>query len=104
MNLREYDWFARLGGEEFAVVLPQTSLVDAAKVAEKLRRQVADTPMRCSTGAVPVTVSVGVSGLQALNALEEPTVDRLLETADRCLYVSKDEGRNRVTVARSRAA
>ena len=104
MNLREYDWFARLGGEEFAVVLPQTSLSDAETVAEKLRRQVADAPMRCSIGPVTVTVSIGVSGIQSLHALEQPTVDRLLETADRVLYVSKEEGRNRVTVARARTA
>jgi diguanylate cyclase (GGDEF)-like protein len=104
MNLREYDWFARLGGEEFAVVLPQTTLEDAGKVAEKLRRHVADTPMRCGTLSVPVTVSIGGVELHCLNPLEEPTVDRLLDIADRCLYASKEEGRNRATLARKRQA
>jgi diguanylate cyclase (GGDEF)-like protein len=104
MNLREYDWYARLGGEEFAVVLPQTSLEDGGKVAEKLRRQIGETPMRCGSHSVPVTVSVGVAELRCLNPLEEPTVDRLLDIADRSLYVSKEEGRNRVTLARQRGS
>lgn len=97
--LREYDWFARLGGEEFAVVLPQTQLTGAQVVAEKLRREVAGVPLRTSAGPVAVTVSIGVGGLEALDLADAATVDKLLDGADRCLYRSKQDGRNRVTVA-----
>jgi diguanylate cyclase (GGDEF)-like protein len=98
---RETDWFARLGGEEFAVVLPQTDLAGATTVAEKMRAAVAATPIATSVGALAVSVSVGVSGLAALGPGETASVDALLDSADRCLYRSKEDGRNRVTVARS---
>jgi two-component system, cell cycle response regulator len=98
---RDSDWFARLGGEEFAVVLPQTALTGAQMVAEKIRQQVGAAPMHTAGGPIDVTVSIGVSGLEALHAAEEPSVDRLMDIADRCLYRSKDEGRDRVTMART---
>jgi two-component system, cell cycle response regulator len=94
---RRIDWYARLGGEEFTVALPETGLAGAAVVAERIRQQVADTPFQGSCGPIPVTVSIGVSGTAALSMA--PSVDALLESADRCLYSSKDSGRNRVTVA-----
>lgn len=97
---RKSDWHARLGGEEFTVVLCETSLRNAAEVAERVRQQIAGTPFSVSCGSIPVTVSIGVSGTQALPAGSDATVDNLLEIADRCLYASKDTGRNRVTVAR----
>jgi two-component system cell cycle response regulator len=94
---RKLDWYARLGGEEFTVVLPETDLSGAAVVAERIRQQVADPPFNTSCGTLTVTVSIGASGTAALTAA--PSVDALLESADRCLYVSKDSGRNRVSVA-----
>jgi len=94
---RKVDWYARLGGEEFTVVLPETHLAGAAVVAERIRQQVADTPFQASGVAIAVTVSIGVSGVAALSVA--PSVDALLESADRCLYGSKDSGRNRVTIA-----
>ena len=57
---REYDWCARMGGEEFAIVLPQTPLTGAATVAEKIRHAVAVAPMATSAGNVEVTVSARV--------------------------------------------
>jgi two-component system, cell cycle response regulator len=96
---RETDWFARLGGEEFAVVLPQTDLTGAAVVAERLRQAVAAEPMTTCAGALSVTVSLGVSGLAALVTGETASVDALLDSADRRLYRSKEDGRNRVTTA-----
>jgi two-component system, cell cycle response regulator len=94
---RKIDWYARLGGEEFTVVLPDTDLAGAAVVAERIRHQIADNHFATSGGAVAVTVSIGVSGIEALAVT--PSVDALLESADRCLYRSKDSGRNRVTAA-----
>jgi diguanylate cyclase (GGDEF)-like protein len=96
---RETDWFARMGGEEFAVVLPQTDLAGARVVGEKLRKAVDAEPIATCAGALAVTVSVGVSGLAALQPAAPASVEALLDSADRCLYRSKEDGRNRVTVA-----
>jgi diguanylate cyclase (GGDEF)-like protein len=95
---REYDWCARLGGEEFAVVLPQTDLAGGATVAEKIRRAVAAAPIQTTGGAIEVTVSVGVSGLTCFADRSAVTADHLLSRADDCLYHSKNGGRDRVTV------
>ena len=95
---REYDWCARLGGEEFAVVLPQTDLAGAAVVAEKLRKAVEELPVHLSAGVRSITVSIGVSGLQAMPMRDATTVEMLLADADRYLYKSKEAGRNRVTL------
>jgi diguanylate cyclase (GGDEF)-like protein len=95
---REYDWCARLGGEEFAVVLPQTGLGGGATVAEKIRRAVAAAPIQTAQGPVEVTVSAGVSGLACFADRGAVTADHLLSRADDCLYHSKNGGRDRVTV------
>jgi two-component system cell cycle response regulator len=96
---RDYDWCARLGGEEFVVVLPQTDLAGAAVVAERLRRLVEEYPLHMSESVRPITVSIGVSGLQALPKRESASIETLLADADRHLYKSKENGRNRVTTA-----
>ena len=97
---REVDWYARLGGEEFAVVLPQTGLSGAEIVAEKLRATIGAAPIRTSSGPIGVTVSAGVASLSPLLAIRPgATIDDLLELADQGLYASKLAGRNRVTVA-----
>jgi diguanylate cyclase (GGDEF)-like protein len=95
---REYDWCARLGGEEFAVVLPQTDLAGAMTVAEKIRRAVAAGPIVTTAGAIEVTVSVGVSGLACFADRGAVAADHLLSRADDCLYQSKNGGRDRVTL------
>jgi diguanylate cyclase (GGDEF)-like protein len=101
---RASDWCARLGGEEFAVVLPETDLAGAALVAERLRGSIAAKPVQLKTGnKVPVSVSIGVGGLQALGNPKAASIESLLAMADDCLYRSKADGRNRVTVAKSAA-
>jgi diguanylate cyclase (GGDEF)-like protein len=95
---REYDWCARMGGEEFAVVLPQTPLTGAGTVAEKIRLVVGTAPMLTSAGGVEVTVSVGVTSLSVLADPNAATPEQLLSRADDCLYASKNLGRDRVTV------
>ena len=95
---RDTDWCARMGGEEFAVVLEGTPLAGAAVVAEKLRRVIADSSIRFPAGTTSVTVSIGVSGLEAVASRKEATVESLLQQADRHLYISKENGRNRVTL------
>ena len=94
---RDTDWYARIGGEEFAVVLDGTDMNGAALVAERVRRAIADTPMRTSDALLSVTVSIGVSGLSADADREDCTIESLLHIADRRLYASKEGGRNRVT-------
>lgn len=100
---REVDWFARLGGEEFAVVLPQTELAGAGEVAERLRQQVEATPMATTAGRIQVTTSIGISGLQTLPRREAASTEELLDQADRALYASKEGGRNRVSTAERQA-
>jgi diguanylate cyclase (GGDEF)-like protein len=94
---RDTDWLARLGGEEFGVVLPQTRVRGAAKVAESIRSGVEARPIATQAGLLPIKVSLGVSGTQRLQS-HEPSVEDLLRRADACLYRSKRDGRNRVTV------
>lgn len=98
---RDGDWYARLGGEEFAVALPLTSLAGAAVVAEKIRSRLSAVPMCTAGGTVSVTVSIGVSGLEAVAPADDATVEELLQSADRCLYEAKQAGRNRTVVVAS---
>ena len=95
---RESDWCARLGGEEFVVVLPQTDLAGGAVVAEKMRRAIAGEPIRTAAGNIEVTVSAGVSGSAVFADPNAVTVEQMLRRADDCLYLSKRQGRDRVTI------
>jgi diguanylate cyclase (GGDEF)-like protein len=100
---RNTDWCARMGGEEFAVVLEETNLTGAKMVAERLREAIANTPMRTRAGMINVTVSIGVSGLESAGERREFSVESLMNVADACLYASKEDGRNRVTMPRPKA-
>jgi diguanylate cyclase (GGDEF)-like protein/PAS domain S-box-containing protein len=94
---RPGDLLARLGGEEFAVLLPATDLSDAAALAERMRGLIADMRIATPQGDLSITVSLGC-------ATARPQED-LLGAADKALYIAKREGRNRVHVmARSAAA
>jgi two-component system, cell cycle response regulator len=96
---RNTDWCARTGGEEFAVILDGTNLAGVELVAERLRQAVAATPIKTPAGMVQVTVSIGVSGLTTGADRNDYTIEALLQHADRNLYLSKEHGRNRVTLA-----
>jgi len=89
--LREVDFFGRLGGEEFVIVLPQSSLHQASKVAERLRTRVSELDFTVDGKALPVSVSIGVSELRA----HDDFLD-LLRDADEQLYRAKESGRNQV--------
>ena len=95
-SVRSVDLVARVGGEEFMVVLPDTDPNQAAEIAERIRSATADPPFRISeTGEMRnITVSIGFAVLQPNESVFE-----LLKRADRALYASKNGGRNRVTVA-----
>jgi diguanylate cyclase (GGDEF)-like protein len=93
-NLREYDVAGRFGGEEFVMLLPQTRAVDALRIAERVRAQIAEFPVRVGEGEqVPVTVSIGVAALDAGAQRELPD---LLAAADAALYRAKASGRDQV--------
>ena len=93
-SLRDSDIMGRLGGEEFAILLPETNLEAAAFVAERLRQNIADHPVVTVKGSVPCTVSVGVTRLLPADT----NIDELLHRADQALYRAKNAGRNRVEV------
>jgi two-component system cell cycle response regulator len=93
---RSSDSLARYGGEEFVVMMPHTTLDDAATAAERLRAAVAAAPCSWAPGhQYQLTVSIGV----ASNAQCIATPEALLHTADLALYAAKRGGRNRVEVA-----
>lgn len=93
--LRAGDVVGRLGGEEFAVLLPQSPIDVAGDIAERLRRAIeyAVVPLD-DGGGVNFTASIGVATLEA----EDDDIDALLYRADRALYVAKKNGRNRVCI------
>jgi two-component system cell cycle response regulator len=95
-NTRNVDMCCRVGGEEFIVVLPNSDLDLARRVAERLRRTMAGRPFPINESqAVPVTVSLG---LAVLNGPGD-TVEDFLKRADLALYEAKRQGRNRVISA-----
>jgi two-component system cell cycle response regulator len=94
---QETDWIARSGGEEFVVVLPETSLGEASRVAERLRGVLGADTIPTSAGPLGITVSIGISALETEQELSEASVLDLLRSADRGLYASKRLGRDRAT-------
>lgn len=91
------DWIARSGGEEFVIVMPETNLEGAVCVADKLRRALSGDPVPTCAGRLSITVSVGATALETPLELEHASTIEILRAADRCLYISKRLGRDRVT-------
>jgi len=94
--LRQSDWMARYGGEEFVIVLPETQLLGAHAVAERMRRLCADTAVELADTHLVVTASFGVATIDGVAPSNEDG-EALLRQADEALYESKQAGRNRVT-------
>jgi diguanylate cyclase (GGDEF)-like protein/PAS domain S-box-containing protein len=101
--LRQVDLIGRYGGEEFALLLPETSVQGAQALAERLRACVADQTSEDAEACMPVTISIGVAALQAEHAEESvpgaASLTELLNLADQALYAAKHHGRNRVEIA-----
>jgi diguanylate cyclase (GGDEF)-like protein/hemerythrin-like metal-binding protein/PAS domain S-box-containing protein len=96
-RLREFDVIGRIGGEEFAILLPETDVERAAEVAERLRQDIAAVEIQSAPGKLlAITASIGVATLTAMDV----DVDRLLNFADQAMYQAKRNGRNRVYVSR----
>lgn len=91
--MRAQDIFGRIGGEEFAVVVPNTPATGAVQFAERLRDGIARTPIATAAGPLAVSASFGVSGLGGASSFPA-----LLQAADRAMYGAKSEGRDSVRV------
>jgi diguanylate cyclase (GGDEF)-like protein/PAS domain S-box-containing protein len=90
-TLRSNDVLGRYGGEEFVVVFPETTIADAAAVAERLRVAVAEHPIKVGDNALTVSVSIGLAAYASGQDLE-----KLFQRADSALYTAKQDGRNLV--------
>jgi len=94
-NIRDEDLLGRLGGEEFALVLPETEPLRAAILANRLREAVSDLSFDGKHGAFSVTISIGISE----PGFADIDIMHALERADAALYKAKQNGRNRVELA-----
>lgn len=95
-ELRQHDIISRWGGEEFLIILPETDLAHAEHIGERLRRAISSYAWGTDLGhQIQVNASIGISQHK-----QEEKFTRLLKRADTALYISKSEGRNRVTAIR----
>ncbi len=92
-SIRQYDVACRYGGEEFALILPDTTLEEAVSLCERFRQRVEANPFYYGDLMVHITTSVGVAERLAVS---EITDEKLIEMADKALYQAKERGRNRV--------
>jgi diguanylate cyclase (GGDEF)-like protein len=91
-TVRTVDTVARFGGEEFIVLMPETSREEACQVAERVRHAVSDIPVETEAGNVSTSLSIGVAQLGDTSI----DMDRLIQYADQAMYTAKGEGRNQV--------
>lgn len=93
--LREVDLFGRVGGEEFAVVLPETDQANAERLAERLRIMLSQSPVALDDRTLNFTVSIGLAHMHE----DDQDLESILQRADTALYAAKRAGRNRVVAA-----
>jgi len=91
-RLRSDDTFGRFGGDEFAVICPETSLSQAECLAERIRTIIEKEKFDIEVTKVNITISIGVAELTP----DIKTVEQLFTNADKALYVAKEQGRNRI--------
>ncbi|HOL21635.1 MAG TPA: GGDEF domain-containing protein [bacterium] len=94
-NLRELDICARIGGDEFGIILPNTDISGALTLAERLRTAISEKPIRYETVRINTTVSIGITEYNK----EFTAFEDMLKIADRALYEAKQKGRN-ITVSK----
>lgn len=93
--LRDKDVIGRVGGEEFSIVLPDTNLEEAEKIAERIRQAIEEMKIQNHVSIVQTTVSLGVASSQQL---EMGTFEDLIQVSDEALYQAKADGRNCVRI------
>ena len=91
--VRSTDLICRYGGEEFIIMLIQTSKDKAAILAERLRQKISQSPLKINDLKIPLTMSIGVAGLT-----DQMEPEELVKRADSAMYCAKQSGRNRVMV------
>lgn len=101
MNLRAGDLVARIGGEEFLIVLPRTNLAEAQLIGQRLCRAVEETAIVVNGGPLSITVSIGLAA--STSVPPRATVTELVDRADQALLRSKSAGRNQLTISKSAA-
>ncbi|MCR4377969.1 MAG: GGDEF domain-containing protein [Rhodospirillales bacterium] len=94
--LRAEDILVRLGGEEFAIMLPSATLDEALHIAERIRTTIEAESFAIAPEAVRVTTSLGVTSIASIGATD--AIDEMIKKADTALYQAKDAGRNRVCI------
>ena len=99
-QLRETDILARYGGDEFIVMLPETTAAGAESLATRLRQRVEAALLATRERPVTSTVSIGIAAYPEHGA----SLEAVIERADQAMYASKEAGKNRVTIAASRTA
>lgn len=99
LTIRPYDALARVGGEEFLLLLPNSSLTESATAAERIRLAVASRPIRRPDGdPIAITLSLGVTAISP-GRHGDYSLSKVSQLADQCLYAAKGAGRNCVKVA-----
>jgi diguanylate cyclase (GGDEF)-like protein len=92
-TIRREELFSRFGGEEFAIILPETKIEQALNLAEKIRAIVENNQFEFESKKFNITVSVGVA---TTNGDPPTTIDQLIQQSDTRLYMAKNTGRNKV--------
>ena len=92
-RVRKVDMFARIGGEEFVLLMPDTAIDDALNLNNQLRENLEHSGFHYKGSPCPITSSVGIASFEGYD-----TADQILQKADKALYQSKRDGRNRCTV------
>ncbi|RNC28823.1 MAG: putative diguanylate cyclase YcdT [Candidatus Dichloromethanomonas elyunquensis] len=95
-NIRSVDTLARLGGEEFVILLPDTTLKDSVLIADRIRRDIESAEINYENNSIQLSASFGVTGVHEVNSQQ---IKDFLRKADEALYQAKEDGRNCIRTA-----
>jgi diguanylate cyclase (GGDEF)-like protein/PAS domain S-box-containing protein len=94
-NIRRVDIFARYGGDEFVILLPETGPRRSKQLTERLCKNFQERPLKINEREIPITLSMGLASMPGDDHL---ALDMLLNRADKALYTAKEKGRNQISV------